>query len=166
MLMNAPILLGIIAVTFGIAPMLFRSNAVFILLALCGGEVLARLTAQDITQVINSIIASDLPTFSIVQIVFLVVLPILVLIWYRKSVKMSLLAIQLVPAIAAVLLCFMFVVEKLPYDMQMGMQASDIHGLLKNYFGLAIAAGMAASAVWFWLKKPKREKPEDKKHHK
>jgi hypothetical protein len=166
MLMNAPILLGIIAVIFGIAPLLLRSNAVFILLALCGGEVLARLVSQDVTQIMTSIITADVPMFSIVQIVLLLILPLLILIWYRKSVKVSMLALHIVPAAAAVLLCFMFVVAKLPYETQTTLQSSDLYELLKNYFGIAIAAGMAGNAVWFWLKKPKREKHDDKKHHK
>lgn len=166
MFMNAPILLGIIAVVFGVLPLILRSNAVLILLALCGGEVLARLVGQDVTQIVNSIVATDLPTFSIVQIILLVILPLLIVIWYKKAVKLPYLALHIIPAIATVLLCFMFVVAKLPYDVQNTMQNSDIYLNVKPYFGMVMAAAMAVSAVWLFLKKPKRHKPEDAKKHK
>lgn len=161
--MSAPVLLGIIAVTFGVAPILFRSNAVYILLALCGGEVLARLTGQDVTQIMNSIITVDVPMYSIVQIFLLTIAPFLLIFLYRKSVKADML-LQIIPAIAAVLLCFMFIIAKLPYDTQNSLQSSTMYELLKPYFGLSIAAGMVSSIVWFWLKKPKHEKHDKKKH--
>jgi len=162
-LMSAPVLLGIIAVVFGIAPIILRSNAVYILLALCAGEILARLTGQDITQIANSIISADVPMYSIVQIVLLVISPLLLLFLYRKSVKADI-VLQIIPAAAAVILCFMFVIAKLPYETQNALQGSSLYDLLKPYFGLAIAAGMVSSVVWFWLKKPKHEKHDKKKH--
>ena len=163
-LMSAPILLGIIGVVFGIAPILFRSNAVYMLLALCGGEVLARLAAQELTQIINSLITVDFPMYSVVQIVLLVAAPIILLFLYRKTVKADMI-LQIIPAAAATLLCFMFVIAKLPYDAQNSLQASDLYTLVKPYFGLAIAAGMIASIIWFWLKKPKHDKHHKNKHH-
>jgi len=163
MVMSAPVLLGIIAVVFGLVPILFRSNAVYVLLALCGGEILAKLASQDVTQIVNSIIQTNLPTYSIVQIVLLVLPPLLVLIWYRKSVRADII-LQIIPAVSAALLCFMFVVAKLPYDTQSTLQNSDIYAFVKPYFGLAIAVGMASSLVWFWTKKPHHEKHDKKKH--
>lgn len=161
--MSAPVLLGIIGLFFGLLPIVLRSNAVYMLLALCGGEVLARLAAQDLTQIANSIITTDFPTYSIVQIVLLVLAPLLVLVWYRKSAKVDM-VLQVIAAASATLLCFMFVVAKLPYDSQTALQASDLYGLIKPYFSLAIAAGMVASVIWFWIKKPKHEKHDKKKH--
>lgn len=161
--MSAPILLGIIAVVFGVAPLLFRSNTVYILLMLCAGELLARLTAQDLTQVVNSLIATDLPTYSIVQIILLLIPPLLVLFWYRKSVNVDVI-LHIIPAVSTVLLCYMLVVAKLPYDVQNSLQESNIYGLIKPYFGLAIGAGMLSSLIWFWAKKPKHEKHDKKKH--
>lgn len=166
MLMNAPILLGIIAVVFGVLPILIRSNVVLILLALCAGEVLARLMGNDVTQIVNSFVATDVPMYSIVQIVLLVVLPLLIVFWYKKAVKLHYMALHIIPAIATVLLCFMFVVAKLPYDMQNTMQNSNVYLTVKPYFGLVMAAAMATSAVWLFLKKPKRHKPDDEKKHK
>lgn len=164
MAMSAPILLAIIGVVFGLVPILFRSNAIFVLLTLCGAEILARLTAQDITQIVNSIVATNWPMYSIVQIVLLLLPPLLVLIWYRKSVSVDIF-LQIIPAIATALLCFMFVVAKLPYDTQVKLQASQIYSLIEPYFGVAIGAGMLASLIWFLMKKPKHEKHHKKKHH-
>lgn len=166
MLMNAPILLGIIAVVFGVVPILIRSNIVLIMLALCAGEVLARLMGNDVTQIVNSFVATDFPMASIVQIVLLVILPLLIVFWYKKAVKLPYVFLHILPAVATVLLCFMFVVAKLPYDMQNTIQNSNIYGVVKPYFGLVMAAAMATGAVWLFLKKPKRHKPDDIKKHK
>lgn len=164
MLMTAPILLGILAVVFAVAPILFRSNAVYIFLALCAGEILARLTAQDVTQIVNSIITVDVPMFSIVQIVLLLIAPVLLLFMYRRTAKADLI-IQIIPGVSAALLAFMFIVAKLPYDTQTVMQDSQLYGIVKPFFGVAAAAGLGASVVWFWAKKPKHDKHEKKKHH-
>lgn len=134
------------------------------LLALCGGEVLARLTAQDITQIVNSVITVNVPLFSIVQIVLLLIAPVILLFMYRKSVKADM-VIQVIPAVAAVLLSFMFVIAKLPYDLQKTMQDSQLYGLLQPFFGVAIATGMGASIVWFWAKKGHHQKKDKKKEH-
>ena len=166
MLMNAPILLGIIAVVFGVIPIILRSNIVLILLALCAGEVLARLMGNDVTQIVNSVVATDYPMMSIVQIVLLVILPLLLVFWYKKAVKLPYMFLHIIPALALVLLCFMFVVAKLPYDLQNTMQNSNIYLTVKPYFGLVMAAAMATSAVWLFMKKPKRHKPDDVKKHK
>ena len=155
--MSAPILLGILGVVFGIAPILFRSNAVYILLALCGGEVLARLSGQEMAQIMSSLISADVPMYSIVQIFLLVIAPFVLIFLYRKSVGADML-LQIVPAAAVVLLSFMFIIAKLPYDAQNALKGSDLYGLLDAYFGLAIAAGMVSSMIWFWLKKPKHDK--------
>ena len=163
MLMSAPVLLGIIGIMFGLAPIILRSNAVYMLLALCGGEVLARLAAQDLTQIVNSILTTDFPTYSVVQIVLLVLAPLLILFWYRKSTNIDVI-LQIVAAAATVVLCFIFVIAKLPYDTQNALQNSDLYGLIKPYSGLAIGAGMVASVIWFWMKKPKHEKHDKKKH--
>lgn len=163
MLMNAPILLGIIAVVFGVLPIIIRSNVVLIFLALCAGEVLARLMGNDATQIVNSFVATDVPMYSIVQIVLLVILPLLIVVWYKKAVKLQYIALHILPALATVLLCFMFVVAKLPYDMQNTMQNSNIYLTVKPYFGLVMAAAMATSAIWLFLKKPKHRKPEELK---
>ena len=166
MLMNAPILLGIIPVVFGVIPIILRSNIVLILLALCAGEVLARLMGNDVTQIVNSVVATDYPMMSIVQIVLLVILPLLLVFWYKKAVKLPYMFLHIIPALALVLLCFMFVVAKLPYDLQNTMQNSNIYLTVKPYFGLVMAAAMATSAVWLFMKKPKRHKPDDVKKHK
>lgn len=162
--MSAPILLGIIAVIFGVAPLILRSNVVFMLLALCGGEVLARLAGQDLTQIVNSIITTNFPMYSVVQIVLLVLAPLLLLFWYRKSTSIDV-VLHIVAAVSLVVLCFMFVIAKLPYDTQSALQNSNLYSIIKPYFGLAIGVGMVASLLWFWSKKPKHEKHDKKKHH-
>ena len=163
MAMSAPILLGLLAIIFGVAPILFRSNAVYILLALCGGEILARLTGQDLTQIANSIVSADVPMYSIVQIFLLLIAPFILIFLYRRSTKADI-VFQIVPAVATVLLAFMFIIAKLPYDTQNSLQQSDIYKLVEPFFGLAIAAGMVSSILWFWAKKPKHEKHDKKKH--
>ena len=102
--------------------------------------------------------------FSIVQIVLLLIAPAILLFMYRKTAKADMI-LQIIPAIAAVLLAFMFVVAKLPYDMQIAMQDSQLYGIVKPFFSVAIAAGLATSIVWFWAKKPKHDKHDKKKHH-
>lgn len=163
--MSAPIVLGIIAIIFGIAPIVLRTNAVYMLLALCAGEVLARLTAQDVTQIASSFITADIPLYSIVQITLLLIAPILVMVWYRKAAKSDII-LQIFAAAATAVLCVMFVIAKLPYEPQNALQGADLYITLKPYFSVAIAAGVFVSLLWFWVKKPKHEKPEDKKHHK
>ena len=163
--MSAPIVFGIIASVFGILPIILRTNAIYMLLALCAGEVLARLTAQDVTQIASSFITADIPLYSIVQITLLLIAPLLVLFWYRKAAKSDI-VLQIIAAVATAVLCVMFVVAKLPYEPQNVLQSAELYVTLKPFFSVAIASGVFVSLLWFWIKKPKREKAEDKKHHK
>jgi hypothetical protein len=165
MLMNAPILLGIIAVVFGLAPLLFRSNAVYIFLTLCTGEVLATLVASDLTQVANSMVVYDLPKYTIVQLVLLLIGPVAILLFLKHSVKSSKVIMQIIPAIASVVVAYVFVVKKLPYDTQQKMFGSDMYQLVEPYLGLAVAVGLTASLFYFWARRPKN-KDEEKKPHK
>ena len=159
---DASILLGIIAVVFGLLPILLRSNAVYILLALCAGDLLATLASKDVTQIIGSTVNINGPVYSVVQITLLVVAPIILLFLYKKSAGSTFL-LQLVAAAASVLVCFMLVAMSLPYDMQNNIQNSNLYLTVKPYFSVAIAAGLFVSLIYFWIKKPSRKK-HGKKH--
>jgi hypothetical protein len=165
MLMNAPILLGIIAVVFGLAPLLLRSNAVYIFLTLCAGEILATLVASDLTQVASSMVTYDLPKYTIVQLVLLLIAPVALLLVLKHSVKPAKILMQVIPAIATVVVAFMFVVKKLPYDTQQKMVSSNIYQLVEPFLGLAVAVGLVASIFYLWTKRPK-DKDKEKKTHK
>lgn len=163
--MNAPVLLGIIVVVFGLAPLLLRSNAVYIFLTLCTGEILATLVASDLTQVASSMVTYDLPKYTIVQLVLLLIAPVALLLFLKHSVKSSKIIMQIIPAAATVVVAFMFVVKKLPYDTQQKMLSSNIYQLVEPYLGLAVAVGLVASIFYLWTKRPKN-KDEEKKSHK
>lgn len=163
--MNAPVLLGIIAVVFGAAPLLLRSNAVYIFLTLCTGEILATLVASDLTQVASSMVTYDLPKYTIVQLVLLLIGPVALLLILRRSIKSAKVIMQIIPAVATVVVAFMFVVKKLPYDTQQKMVSSNIYQLVEPYLGLAVAVGLVASIFYLWARRPKN-KDEEKKNHK
>lgn len=162
--MSAPVILGITAVVFGVIPLVLRSNAVYILMALLAGEELARLTAQPVTKTINAMIVVSWPVYTVVQIVMLVIMPLLLLVWYRKSVKADI-VLHIAPLVAAVLLGFMLIIAKLPYDTQRTLQSSNIYDMVQPYFGISLAAAMVSAAVWFLFKRPKHGKHDKKKHH-
>lgn len=162
-LMNAPVLLGIIVVVFGVIPLLIGSNAVYILLTLCAGNLLAMLAAKDVTQIANSIITVNVPLFSYVQIFLLVIAPLIVLVIYRKSTGAGRI-LQIIPAAATVLVCFTLVTAMLPGDMQSNIQNSNLYSLLNPFFEFAIAAGLLVSVFYLWTKRPRGHK-SGKKHH-
>jgi hypothetical protein len=165
-LMNAPVVLAVIAFIFGIMPLLIGSNAVYILLTLCAGELLAQLVAKDVTQIVNSTVSLDIQVYSIVQIVLLVIAPLIVLAMFKKSIKPPKRFLQIIPAAASVVLCFMLVINKLPYDMHKTFQDSSIYSLVNPYYEVAIAAGLLASLFYLWTKRPKHKLEEEKKPHK
>jgi uncharacterized membrane protein YedE/YeeE len=162
--MDISFIIGIACLAVGVCALVFRSNAVYMLLALCGGFVLADLVAQDLTQIINSVVNINVPVFSYVQMVLLLILPLILLLMYRKSAGVAL-VLQIVPIVAFILLSFMFVTDMLPYDIQNQVKDSQTYNIVQPYFELAIAAGMLASLFYFWSKKPHREK-HGKKHKK
>ncbi|HUD03278.1 MAG TPA: hypothetical protein VMR51_00575 [Patescibacteria group bacterium] len=161
--MNAPVLLGIVAVVFGAMPLLLGSNAVYILLTLCAGDLLATLAAKDVTQIINSIVTVNVPLYSYVQIFLLVIAPLIVLLIYRKSIGAGRI-LQIIPAAAAVLICFMLVTAMLPSNMQNNIQNSHLYSLLNPFFEFAIAAGLLVSVFYLWTKRTRNHKP-GRKHH-
>jgi hypothetical protein len=162
-LMNVAVLLAVIAVVFGAVPLLIGSNAVYMLLTLCTGELLAQLVAKDITQIINSFVSINGPVYSVVQIILLVIAPLIILVMFRKGVKPPKRVLQIVPAVSAVIICFILVVAKLPYDSAHQIQSSDLYLFIKPYYELAVAVGLFTSLIFLWTKRPK-SKLEDKKH--
>lgn len=161
-----PTLIIIIAcvVVFGILPLFFRSNAVLIFFALSAGELLARLTGQEATQLVRSLPAtSDMPVFSIVQIALLIVAPLVVLFGYRNSTKPGQLFFHVLPALASVVVAIMLVVAKLPYDTKTAVEASSIYGGIEPFFSLAVAAGLFSSIMYLIVTKPKHH-GHHKKH--
>ena len=157
--------IGIALVVFGILPVVFRSSAVLIFFTLAAGELLSRLTAQDATQFVRSLPATDgLPTYSIVQIILLTIVPIIILFAYKNSIKPSQLFFHLLPAVASVLVCVMSVTAKLPYETKEAVEKSGIYLAIEPFFSVAVAAGLLSSAFYLIGTKPKHHK--DKKHRK
>jgi len=117
----------------GVLAIILRSNAVYMLLTLCAGAILAELTAQDVTQILNSLISVNIPIYSYVQIALLLIAPVILLIMYRKSAG-SKLILQLVPAIVFALISFMVISEALPYDMQTQIKESQIYTFIEPYY--------------------------------
>ena len=68
MLMNPLILFIIIAIIFGVLPLIMRSNVVAMFMSLFVGEAIASLLAQDITDIISSTVNLNIPLYNIVQI--------------------------------------------------------------------------------------------------
>ena len=143
------IIIVICAALFGILPLVLKSNAVFIFFALSAGELLARLTAQDATQIIRSLPAtSNLPLFSIVQIVLLVIAPLIILISYRNRVSNNRIFLHVLPAVASVLVAVMLVVNKLPYETKKVIEDSSVYAEIMPFFSVAIAAGLFSSVMY------------------
>lgn len=164
MLMNATIIAGIIGTIFIAFPLIMRSKAVFMFLTLCAGVLLADLVAKDVTNIVNSIISLNIPVYSIVQIVLMVIVPIIILFLFRRSVKTDIIW-QIVPAVAAAVVCFMQAVNMLPYDLQNNLMQTDLYLSIKTYYGVAVAGGVLFCLFYFFTNHPKHSK-SDKKHHK
>ncbi len=163
--MDAAIIVIVIsAILFGILPIIFRSSAVLIFLTLAAGELLSRLTAQDATQFVLSLPASNgLPTYSIVQIVLLTIAPIILLFAYKNSIKPGQLFFHFLPAVASVLVCVMLVTAKLPYETKELVEKSQLYLAIEPFFSVAVAAGLLSSALYLVATKPRQLK--HKKHH-
>lgn len=154
-----------ISVVFGILPLILRSSAVLIFFALCAGELLARLTAQDATQFLRGMPATDaLPLFSIVQIALLLLPPIFILFGYKNSNKSSQVFFQILPAVASVIVGVMLIVSKLPYETKQLVESSSAYSYVSPYFSVAIAAGLLSSTLYLIAIAPKPHK--HKKHKK
>lgn len=167
MVMNPSLVLFVASgVLFGLLPIVFRSSAVAVFLTLCAGSIASKLVAQDITQVINSVINFNVPMFSIVQIAIIVIGPVVLLFGLKGSVKPAGLLWQLVPAVASAVLAVMFITVALPYDMQKTIQESQLYGYAQPYFALAAAAGLLASVLHLWALKPKKHHEKHGKKHK
>jgi hypothetical protein len=163
MFMDAFVFLGIIVVVFGIMPILLRSNAVYILLTLCAGDLFAHLAARDVTQIISSAVTVNAPIYSIVQISLLVAVPLILLFLYKKTAG-STIFLQIIAAAVSVVVCFMLVTTSLPYDTQTVIKESDIYSTIQPYYSAAVAAGLFISIIYFWIQKPGHLKKRSKKH--
>ena len=159
--MVVAIVVGSACALLGVLAIILRSNAVYMLLTLCAGAILAELTAQDVTQILNSLISVNIPIYSYVQIALLLIAPVILLIMYRKSAG-SKLILQLVPAIVFALISFMVISEALPYDMQTQIKESQIYSFIEPYYEIAIAVGLFACMFYFWIQKPRHDKPSKK----
>jgi hypothetical protein len=154
MFMNAMVLLAIITVVFGILPLLIGSNAIYILLTLCMGDLLSTLAAKDLTQIVGSAISIKGPIYNYVEIFLLVIAPLIVLVIFRKAIRTSGRLLQIIPAAAAAFICFMLVTTMLPVNMQNNIQSSNLYSLLKPYYEFVVAAGLLVSVLYLWTKRP------------
>ena len=159
----AIIVITVSVLVFGVGPIVLRSSAVLIFLTLSAGELLSRMTSQDATQFVRSLPAtSGLPIYSIVQILLLLIVPVIILIGYRNSVRPGQLLLHFLPAVASVVVCIMLVVTKLPYEVKESIEAATIYKTIEPFFSVAVAAGLLSSAMYLLMTKPKHHK--DKKH--
>jgi hypothetical protein len=159
------ILLIISAVVFGLLPLFFRSNAVYVFLTLSAGELLSRLISQDATHIVRSLPATnELPIYSIVQIFLLVIGPIIIIFAFKNTSKPSQLFLMLLPALASVIIAMMLITNKLPHDISTTIQDSSNFAILEPYFAVAIAAGLLSSIAYLISTRPKHDKPNGKHH--
>jgi hypothetical protein len=161
----ALILIVTCAVVFGLLPLFFRSNAVYVFFALCAGELLARLTAQDATQFVRSMPATNnLPVFSIVQVALLVIAPLVIIFAFKNTTKPGQLFLFLLPAVASVIVAVMLIVNKMPYDTTQAILQSGLYSAIEPYFAVAVAAGLASSIAYLISIRPKHHAGLRKKH--
>lgn len=146
--------------------LILRVNAAAIFLTLIAGALVSKLVGTDVSQVVNSVIATNLPIANVVQIVLLVIAPLVLLLGLKGSVRLGGVVFQVIPALAAGILLVYFVPPMLPYDVQRTVLDSSMYGIVSPYFGLAAAAGLLASVLQLWALKPKHHDKHDKKHHK
>jgi hypothetical protein len=164
--MDPSLILLIGAAALAALSLILRVNSIAIFLTLIAGALVSKLVYSDVTQIVNSIVNTGLPTSSIVQIFLLVIAPLVLLLGLRKSVTVGGVVFQVVPAIAAGVLLVYFVPPMLPYEAQNTVINSNIYGYVSPYFGLAAAAGLLASVLQLWAAKPKHHDKHGKKHHK
>lgn len=158
------IIIAASALLFGVLPFFLRSSAALIFFALCAGELLSRLIAQDATQIFRSLPnTNNLPAYSIVQITLLLIPPIILLVSYKNSQKPSQLFLHIIPAIASVVVCVMLIVAKLPYETKQLVEDSAMYSALQPFFSLAVASGLLTATIYLVSVKPKPHK-QDKKH--
>lgn len=157
------IITSLSVVVFGILPFFLRSNASLVFFALCAGELLSRLTAQDATQILRSLPSmSNLPSYSIVQIILLLIPPLVLLFAYKNTQRPSQLFLHIIPAVASVVVCVMLVVAKLPYDTKQLVEDSQVFVTLQPFFSLSVAAGLLSATVFLVSAKTRLHK-DDKK---
>lgn len=162
--MNTFVLIGLCTAIFCILPLVFRSNAVYMLLLLCIGDVVAKLIGQDVTQIINSVVNVNMPVMSVVQVFLAVILPLVALPMFRGSVRGVKQLFQVVPAVSATMLAMMFIVAKLPYDLQQNIQQDALYGAIEVFFPVAAVAGALTAFFYVLSLRPKHD-AHDKKHH-
>ncbi len=149
MLMNPLILFIVIAVIFGVLPLIMRSNVVAMFMSLFVGEAIAGLLAQDITDIISSTVNLNIPVYNIVQICLLITAPLILLFLTKKSIGPAGFIMQIVPAVALVVVCFVFISAKLPYDQQQIVEGSKYYALAKPYMGILIGAALVFCILYF-----------------
>lgn len=163
MLMDTIILLSASVLVFAVIPLLIGSNAVYMFLTLCAGNLLAILTAKDLTQLAASFVSNNGPVYNYIQIGLLLIAPVLVLVIFRKAIKSGGRLLQIVPALSAAFICFMLVSSMLPANMQNNIQTSNLYSQIKPYYEFAVAAGLLTSVLYLWTKRSHHLKA-DKKH--
>ena len=85
--MNETIILAVISVViFFIAPIVLKSNAIYMFLLLAVSELTSNVVSKEATKFLSSFIPSaTIPLYSVVQIAILVLPPIFILFVYRKA---------------------------------------------------------------------------------
>jgi len=162
--MNSTLVLLLACATiFGVLPLFLRSNGALVLFTLCVGQILAGLVGSDVSNNISTKVSSPLPIFTIVQIVLLVVPALLVMFIYRRAAKADIL-LHIFTYAVAVIVCFSAIATFLPYAAQTSVQDSSVYSQIHSYVGVILSAGIIASLVILWLKKPHHDKKHGKKH--
>lgn len=158
---QAIILASLSGIIFFLAPIFLRSNAVLVFLSLCASEQLVNLVSKDVTEFVNSSITLDsYPTYSIVQIFLLLIAPIIILFVYRNSVKASKLFWQIIPAFSAAVMCFLMVIQKLPYDTKILIEQSSLYETVEPFFQVVLVSGIVTSIIFLIFNRPKIHKKD------
>ena len=163
--MNETIILAVIsAVVFFISPIILKSNAIYMFLLLAVSELTSNVVSKETTKFLNSFIPSTtIPLYSVVQIAILLLPPLFILFVYRKSIKPKYLILNIICAASATVVFFNLVVSKLPYDNKTVIENANLFNTLSTFLDVALVAGLLASIIYIFLKKPKHDK-KDKKH--
>jgi hypothetical protein len=151
--MNANVVLGLIIVIFVILPMLMGSNVVYMFLSLGVGDLLANAAATNVTQLLSARMSSSTSVYNYVEIGLLIIAPIIVLLVSLKNVRGVSRFFQLIPALAATVVCFVLIKPMLTPALSSNVQNSHIYNLVSPYYQIAIVIGLLVSVIYLWLQR-------------
>ncbi|HSX05729.1 MAG TPA: hypothetical protein VLF69_04635 [Candidatus Saccharimonadales bacterium] len=161
------IVLGAIALVPVLAIVLLRVNAAIAFMALALGSVLVTYTSSDVNAVFGGFSANgSLNKYAWIQLGLLVAPLLLTILFTRGSVKGSRQTLNILPALAAGMLCALLVIPLLPADVQRHIHHEAIWKQLDNLQTAVVLGGAAFSLLFVLVTHRKKHDDEDKKHSK